>query len=159
MVNNNPIIPLLKSIENRERVLVTFINTTPYTAEILWINFEGQAVRYAVLDSHKACGINTYVTHPWIFMERETGDRFMVEGKDVYMPRAVCSTQNMLMDSRSQRINVFITLPIYTLRDIAMRVIKRHLRYDKQAFTLDIPRALQYELALLLPKKGDPKAP
>lgn len=75
MVSNNSIVPLLKSIENREKVLVAFINTTPYTVEILWINFEGQAVKYAVLDSHKACGINTYVTHPWIFMEKETGDR------------------------------------------------------------------------------------
>jgi hypothetical protein len=52
-----------------------------------------------------------------------------------------------------ERIPVYITLPLYSLRDLCLREIKRRLSYDWEAFILDIPWSLQYELFFLQPRK------
>lgn len=64
--------------------------------------------------------------------------------KDVFFPEP-CQ-----LPQRCERTHVRITLPMYTLCELALRVIRRRLTYDWQAFLLDIPRSLQYELAIML---------
>lgn len=56
---------------------------------------------------------------------------------------------------RRERTDVFITLPIYTLREMCLRIVKRHLTHAEQAFLLDIPRNLQHELAIMLLKEEE----
>lgn len=56
---------------------------------------------------------------------------------------------------RRERTDVFITLPVYTLRELCLRAIRRRLTHDEQAFQLDIPRSLQYELAIMLLKNEE----
>lgn len=89
--------------------------------------------------------------------------RFQVKSKDVFMPEPwFVRYRNIPRDQwpqRIERVEVSITLPIYTLRDIALRIIKRHLKHDYQAFLLEIPQTLQYELASVRPRKGDPVEP
>ncbi|XP_057338199.1 von Hippel-Lindau tumor suppressor homolog [Microplitis mediator] len=156
MGTNEP--QVLRSIEDRHKAFVRFVNTTQYPIEVLWINYNGQAVRYSILQASGTLDINTFATHPWIFVEYETKDRFIAEGKDVFFPQPWFT--RYLGMSRDQlpehipRVEVRITLPIYSLRDISLRAIKRLLRHDLHAFSLDIPKSLQRELASMLPRKG-----
>lgn len=56
------------------------------------------------------------------------------------------------LPQRIERTYVYITLPMYTLRELSLRSIRKCLTSDWQAFFLEIPRNLQYELAMTLPK-------
>lgn len=57
--------------------------------------------------------------------------------------------------TRIERTNVYITLPMYALRDLCMRKIKNALRCDSHVFHLEIPSSLQREIYNLRPKKPD----
>ncbi|XP_015115669.1 von Hippel-Lindau tumor suppressor homolog [Diachasma alloeum] len=150
---------ILRSINNRHSSFVRFINTTTHDVEVLWIDYEGLAVRYGILNPGDRLDINTFATHPWIFVEEDTRDRFVVDGKDVFLPQPwfarYLDMPRHELPQMIERTQVNITLPIYTLRDLSLRVIKRRLRHDYHAFLLEIPQSLQYELASMLPRKGD----
>lgn len=67
--------PLLRSIDNEHRSFVKFINKTLHSVVLYWIDYQGQAVSYGVLSPDDCLDINTFVTHPWIFVDKETRDR------------------------------------------------------------------------------------
>lgn len=138
--------PILRSINNDHRVFVKFINKTPHNVNLYWIDYQGQAVTYGALVPNDYVDINTFVTHPWIFVDTETMDRYTVNQKDVFFPELM---------QRPDRVRIYITLPLYTLRELSLRAIRKCLKNDLQAFQLDIPRSLQYELALMLPRNED----
>ncbi|XP_025155354.1 von Hippel-Lindau tumor suppressor homolog isoform X2 [Harpegnathos saltator] len=125
---------LLRSISNQHRSFVKFINQTFRPVRLYWIDYQGNAVNYGDLSPGDYIDINTFATHPWIFVDKETGCRLSNDG----------------LPLRVQRTNVYITLAVCTLRELSLRAIKKCLRYDRQAFLLDIPRSLQYELAMML---------
>ncbi|KZC10752.1 PREDICTED: von Hippel-Lindau disease tumor suppressor [Dufourea novaeangliae] len=154
--------PLLRSINNDHRSFVKFINKTVHSIVLYWIDYQGQAVSYGVLPPGDCLDIDTFVTHPWIFVDKETNDRYTVNQKDVFFPEPWFARYRGLRRSqlpqRCERTHVHITLPVYTLRELALRAIKRRLSNDRQAFQLEIPRSLQYELATMLPRNNDPNS-
>lgn len=87
----------------------------------------------------------------------------MVDQHDVFYPKAFANDQandNGLrppVPRRIERTNVRIVLPMFTLQELSLRVIKKYLKYDYQAFDLEIPRSLQVELYNTRPKKPRPK--
>lgn len=155
--------PVLRSINNVERSFVKFINKTLHNVILYWIDYQGQAVSYGVLSPDDSLDINTFVTHPWIFVDQETRDRYTVNQQNVFFPEPWFAKYRRLrsqhsrseLPQRPERTNVYITLPVYTLRELSLRAIKRRLTHDRQAFQLDIPRSLQYELATMLPRNAD----
>ncbi|XP_018398587.1 PREDICTED: von Hippel-Lindau disease tumor suppressor-like isoform X1 [Cyphomyrmex costatus] len=156
--------PIFRSLNSEHESFVRFINTTPHTITLYWMDYDGQAIDYGDLSAGDYREINTFYTHPWIFVNKETGDRakrnrYLAEQRDVFFPapwflqyRGV--TQDKL-PQRIERTNVHIVLPMFTLQQLSMRVIKNCLTYDSQAFRLDIPRTLQLELATMLPRKPE----
>lgn len=90
-----------------------------------------------------------------------TQNRYRANQKDVFFPepwfkyRDVSNrVSNDGLPQRVQRTDVYITLPVCSLRELSLRAIRKCLRYDRQAFLLDIPRSLQHELAMML-RSGD----
>lgn len=67
--------PLLRSINNVYVSLVRFINKTMHNVVLYWIDYQGRAVSYGVLSPGDCLDIDTFVTHPWIFVDQETRDR------------------------------------------------------------------------------------
>lgn len=67
--------PTLRSLNSVHRAFVRFINTTRKNVKIYWIDFQGQNQFYKKLSQGEFVDINTFVTHPWIFVEEETMDR------------------------------------------------------------------------------------
>ncbi|XP_033347245.1 von Hippel-Lindau disease tumor suppressor [Bombus vosnesenskii] len=158
--------PLLRSINNVYVSLVRFINKTMHNVILYWIDYQGRAISYGVLSPGDCLDIDTFVTHPWIFVDQETRDRYTVNQKEVFFPepsplllvRQECRNPIRVAlhpHRRRERTDVFITLPIYTLRELCLRAIRRLLTHDEQAFQLDIPRSLQYELAIMLLKNEE----
>ncbi|XP_031774247.1 von Hippel-Lindau-like protein isoform X2 [Apis florea] len=151
--------PLLRSINNVHRSFVKFVNRTLHNVVLYWIDYQGQAVSYGALSPGDCLDIDTFVTHPWIFVDQETRDRYTVNQRDVFFPEPWFARYRDLRRSelpqRHERTSVYITLPVYTLRELSLRAIKRRLTHDRQAFQLDIPRSLQYELATMLPRNED----
>lgn len=79
----------------------------------------------------------------------------MVEGKDVFYPIGwKPSSSNPEEERQSSPHIVCITIPMYSLREIAMKTIKRLLSDDNDAYLLMIPKNLQRELANLEPRKS-----
>lgn len=67
--------PLLRSINNEYVSLVRFINKTMRNVVLYWIDYQGRAISYGVLPPGGYLDIDTFVTHPWIFVDQETRDR------------------------------------------------------------------------------------
>ncbi|XP_043272916.1 von Hippel-Lindau disease tumor suppressor [Venturia canescens] len=145
---------IIRSINTDHPSWVLFFNTTKHRIEILWINYEGQAVSYGILGPQESLSMKTFATHPWIFVKKETMERFMVAGKDVFYPKAWKPSPGYGPTRQIMPFVVCIALPMYTLREIAMRAIKSLLQDDNDAYLLDIPKNLQHELANLTPRKS-----
>ena len=87
--------------------------------------------------------------------------RFTGNGQEVYFPQPWFanyrgrSRSELPAGMRIQRTNVLIGLPMYSLRDLCLRTIKRILRNDRQALNLEIPASLRQELYHMHPRKPD----
>lgn len=66
--------------------LIRFYNRTERGVDIIWLNYEGARVKYKTLQSYEFVDVNTYVGHPWIFLDVESGERLVVNLKSVYEP-------------------------------------------------------------------------
>jgi len=69
--------PILRSLNSQYESYVKFINTTPHTVTLYWLDYQGQAVNYGDLSPGDHREINTFHTHPWIFVNKETGVRYV----------------------------------------------------------------------------------
>ncbi|KAL6256037.1 von Hippel-Lindau disease tumor suppressor-like [Pogonomyrmex barbatus] len=148
--------PILRSLNSQHESFVRFINTTPHVITLYWMDYQGQAVNYGDLAAGGSREMNTFHTHPWIFINKETGVRYMVDQRDVYFPAPwflKYEDRPRDLPRRIERTNVYIRLPMFTLQELSLRVIKNCLTYDSHAFLLDIPRSLQIELYSMLPRK------
>ncbi|XP_014213975.1 von Hippel-Lindau tumor suppressor homolog [Copidosoma floridanum] len=149
----------LRSIHNRDSSFVKFFNTSPHDVEIYWIDYNGKPVFYQTLGHQDYIDINTFVTHPWIFVEKETKDRYLANGSSVYFPRSWRENYRgrplnvSELPARVERVVVRISLPMHTLRDICLRAIKRRIKDDRSVYDLELPRTLQFELYYLRPRK------
>jgi len=79
---------LLKSQHSDSQSLVTFISRHQRPLSVYWLDFHGQRVRYFQLNYAEQHNVRTFETHPWIFIDNETGENLVTaDGSDVYMPK------------------------------------------------------------------------
>lgn len=69
--------PIFRSLNSQHESFVKFINTTPHTITLYWMDYQGQAISYGDLSPGDYREINTFHTHPWIFVNKETGVRYV----------------------------------------------------------------------------------
>jgi von Hippel-Lindau disease tumor supressor len=149
----------IRSKHSMFRSFVRFINNTDRKVDVIWINFEGQHVKYKTLPPGAFFDANTYATHPWLFIDSETQDKLVVKSEEVFRPEPWY--QHLLKEEpprRPERTHVYITIPIYTLRERSLQVVRNNLSQPDDAFKLELPISLQRELATMVRERMTPRS-
>lgn len=145
---------VLKSEHSVYESYVRFINNSDRKVDVIWINFEGLHVKYKTLPPGAFFDVNTYATHPWVFLDSETQDRLVVKCKEVFLPEPWDVRHQHLrreeFPPRPERTLVYITIPLYTLRQRSLQIVRDTLSQPDDAFKLEIPNSLQRELAAMV---------
>ncbi len=88
----------LKSQHSDEPAYAAFVNRTDRRVDVIWIDFKGHHVKYCTLTRYNdTFPIQTFVSHPWIFKDADSGDRLvMQENKTVFFPKPLDGNEENL---------------------------------------------------------------
>ena len=98
----------LKSDPSMVHSFVRFLNCTLRRVDVVWLNYEGIGIRYRTLAPNQWVDVNTFVGHPWIFRDSITGDKLVVQLKEVFEPP---SWRDVDENTLPQRKTFNITIP------------------------------------------------
>ena len=87
---------------------VRFLNCTVRRVDVVWLNYEGVGIRYRTLAPNQWVDVNTFVGHPWIFRDSITGDKLVVQLKEIFEPP---SWKDVDENALPQRKTFNITIP------------------------------------------------
>nr|CAD7413233.1 unnamed protein product [Timema poppensis] len=151
MAHNTHTPPKICSHNCDQRSYLRFCNTTERSVKVFWVNYEGKYVLYRVLPPSTHFDTDSFVTHPWVFIDAVTQERLVVNQEEVFYPQPMI----VRSDNRTYRNCIFITLPLYSLKEIALQVIRNNIvRREgvyrlvriEDVYRLEIPVVLQKEL-------------
>jgi hypothetical protein len=85
----------VRSLHSKYKVKVKFINVSQRPVDLYWLDFNGRRVRYNTRQPGLGNKIqmNTFITHPWVVHDSETGQRLHLSGQPVCIPRLPPSLQ------------------------------------------------------------------
>ncbi|CAG2060063.1 unnamed protein product, partial [Timema podura] len=142
-----------------QRSYIRFCNTTERSVKVFWVNYEGKYVLYRVLPPCTHFDTDSFVTHPWVFVDAVTQERLVVNQEEVFYPQPMI----VRSDNRTYRNCIFITLPLYSLKEIALQVVRNNIvRREgvyrlvriEDVYRLEIPVVLQKELIAAIHKSA-----
>lgn len=150
----------LRSRESIEKIYLRFMNKTKRKANVVWIDYEGVPKKYCTLDPDQFVDVNTFVSHPWIFEDDRTGDKLAVHNNFVFYPSnwaEVIRQQvpNAPANVTPCRIIVPIRIPVYSLRNRCLQVVRDNINRDLIANLdeLQLPKSVNDDLNIMLYRK------
>lgn len=145
--------PLLAAQNSLEQTFVFFHNSTQRCINLYWMDFNGSQDFFTMLKPGAGIKANTFVTHPWIFRDAQTGQRMQVKHQDIFWPQLyrVRDPQNWRQWIPCRKL-ITIHQPVRSLRYTCLWRFAEQI-YGNQAAVLareDIPNILKRDLSNVL---------
>lgn len=155
---------LRSSVRSTHTVMVIFKNKTQKRASLKWLDFSGNEIEFAKLLPEQTYSASTFITHPWIFIDIDTGENLSVQVPGCRLPvfEAYKFTQRLVHLASLQQLTqmlrgeaqivVRIVDQVYPppsdLRLQAMNVVEEVLegRSIDEISSLELPKSLEEEL-------------
>ncbi|XP_064103700.1 von Hippel-Lindau disease tumor suppressor-like isoform X1 [Macrobrachium nipponense] len=138
---------LMRSQNSVVHSYVRFMNRTQRFVDVYWLTYHGKRQKYTTLKPGSAYKINTYVSHPWIFRDAETKAKLVVNSEEVYFPRPWNEGAKIEGPVVPCHVTEYIIIPVYSLKDRAIQIVRSQLRAPEDAYLLDIPQTLRTAIA------------
>uniref|UniRef100_A0A1B6F2K0 von Hippel-Lindau disease tumour suppressor beta domain-containing protein n=1 Tax=Cuerna arida TaxID=1464854 RepID=A0A1B6F2K0_9HEMI len=160
----------LTSFPTEKKYLLRFVNKTGRNVDILWINYEGEPVRYHTILPEDHLDMNTYISHTWTFEDTETRDKRAVNNLPYYPadwekyffydPETIANL-NIHEQISLDRIILMIKIPMYSLSDCCLQVFRDSFNWKQNIALLDqlkyeLPKTLYDELFMMVIRKELP---
>lgn len=96
-----------KSIHGLHSTEVFFQNRTRYNVEVLWLDYKGQPVWYRRLPPRRGYRQQTYLTHPWVCIESDSGRFELMElnKKEILFPEEKPMTGVIILSHQFTRVS------------------------------------------------------
>jgi len=111
---------------------------------VYWINYRGKYVHYKVLSPGQRLSVNTWETHPWLFLDHATRASLVVLNKRVFLP------QYIERDGEPLPVTYRISIPLYSLKERAIQALLASLGPDPRPLLAQLPQTLRHELLACL---------
>jgi len=161
----------LHSLSGDDESYVTFYNSSSKSVTAFWLNYQGIRVHYCDIQPGDSKHMDTYVTHPWLFVQQTDhnldmlvndvvrigdGDDDSDRGKPHRLYEDSCSHFfPPKAENPHQRHLVIIHPTMHSLKNLAMSVVrskiaKKELKLDEEF----VPVSLIKEVVQSYPKKA-----
>ncbi|GBP85605.1 von Hippel-Lindau tumor suppressor homolog [Eumeta japonica] len=127
------------SIEGDTPAFVQFVNKTRRPVDIWWRNYEGQRYFYVRIGPSQHVNVDTFITHPWEFLDAITCERFVINNEKVFRPPPCIGNMRF-------RTHWNITAGVRTLRRAALIAVGSYMKNDNGVDTLGLPKVLVEEV-------------
>ncbi|XP_007903128.1 von Hippel-Lindau-like protein [Callorhinchus milii] len=131
----------LRSLNSAEATFISFVNKSQRTVRPWWIDFEGFPQQYDDIEPGESLDMCTYLTHPWLFRDADTGDELRINRDEIYFP-----TSAVYNEGNCVYIPTYITIPVYSLKDICLQHLRKLVKREDYKM-LHIARSLHDDLS------------
>ena len=152
----------LHSLEGNEYSNVAFVNHSDHAVAMYWFNYQGIRVHYGDISPRDVAFMETFVSHPWQFVDRNSNLSMMVNdsvGGEILQARRYEDSEDFFFPRASPdgpvhaRFQILIHPRHQSLKTLAMVAVKREIEKERLRLEAEfVPETLIREVTSFAPK-------
>ncbi|GFU18564.1 VHL domain-containing protein [Nephila pilipes] len=130
-----------RSGPSRKGCWLRVVNETSRSVNIIWIDYYGREINYALLQPKDMQSIHSYEGHPWICRDSSSNRRLLLNKNEIFIPQnpPLPGRVNVLIPV----VELVISIPLFSLLDISADSVTRYVSSEKDIQSLELPTALK----------------